>query len=110
RLTVAEASESLFGVEDPGDQKRTLSPCDDHTAAALGLFPNTTLELFLNGERASGLIGLKVKARIARRTRVAVAADTLAAPVITRDTVAVETDALLATSRIPMSCLHPSKT
>jgi hypothetical protein len=35
--------------------------------------------------------------------------DTLAAPVITRDTVAVETDALLATSRIPMSCLHPSK-
>jgi len=33
--------------------------------------------------------------------------DTLAAPVITRDTVAVETDAFLATSRIPMSYSVP---
>jgi hypothetical protein len=31
-----------------------------------------------------------------------VAGDTFPAPVITRDTVAVETEALLATSRIPM--------
>ena len=33
--------------------------------------------------------------------------DTFAAPVITRDTVAVETDAFLATSRIPMALSTP---
>jgi len=55
--------------------------------------------------RAASL-GLKSRASIARKTRVAVLGATLAAPVITRDTVAVETRARLATSRIPIVYLN----
>jgi hypothetical protein len=46
RLTVAEASESLFGVEDPGDQKRTLLPCDDPPLLRLGFFLMLRLSFF----------------------------------------------------------------
>src|SRR6267143_6317763 len=45
--------------------------------------------------------GWKLRACIAWRIRVAVLGDTFAAPVMNRDTVAVETEAILATSRIP---------
>ena len=44
---------------------------------------------------------------MARKTRVEVLGATRAAPVITRDTVAVETRASLATSRIPI--LYPDR-
>lgn len=46
RLTVAEASESLFGLEDPGDQKRTLLPGDDPLLLRLGSFRMLRLSFF----------------------------------------------------------------
>jgi hypothetical protein len=46
RLTVAEASESLFGLEDPGDQKRTLLPGDDPLLLRLGFFRMLRLSFF----------------------------------------------------------------
>ena len=46
RLTVAEASESLFGREDPGDQKRTLLPGDNPLLPRLGFFLILRLSFF----------------------------------------------------------------
>ena len=46
RPTVAEASEFLFSVEDPGDEKRTLLPCDDLPLPRLGFFLMLRLSFF----------------------------------------------------------------
>jgi hypothetical protein len=62
------------------------------------------LSFFSIARTRAASLGLKSRASIARKTRVEVLGATLAAPVITRDTVAVETQASLATSRIPILC------
>src|SRR5690349_20533794 len=64
--------------------------------------PALRLNFFRTARMRAYSFGWKLRACIASIIRLAVSGDTVAAPVSKRDTLAVETEAVLATSRIPM--------